>query len=52
MFSFESEEQKNDAWAKFVNHSTWHKLRDDPAYADTVSEVINIYLKPCKGSQI
>jgi hypothetical protein len=52
MFSFESEEQKNDAWAKFVNHPGWKKLAADPAYTDTVTEIINIYLKPCKGSQI
>jgi len=52
MFSFESEEQKDDAWAKFVNHPGWKKLAADPAYTDTVSEIINIYLKPCKGSQI
>ena len=52
MFSFESEAEKNDAWAKFVAHPTWQKLAGDPAYADTVTEIINIYLKPCKGSQI
>ena len=52
MFSFESEEEKSDAWAKFVAHPTWQKLAADPAYADTVTEIINIYLKPCKGSQI
>jgi hypothetical protein len=52
MFSFESEEQKNDLWAKFVNHPTWKKLAADPAYTDTVSDIINIFLKPCKGSQI
>ena len=52
MLAFDSEEQKNDAWAKFVNHPDWQKLRNDPLYADTATEIINIYLKPCKGSQI
>ena len=51
-FSFESEEQKNDAWAKFVSHPGWRRLSTDPAYADTATEIINVYLKPCKGSQI
>jgi len=52
MLHFESEEHKNDAWAKFVEHPNWNKLAADPTYADTVTEIINIYLKPCQGSQI
>ena len=52
MLCFESEEHKNDAWAKFIDHPNWHKLRSNPAYADTATEIINIYLKACKGSQI
>ena len=52
MLCFESEEQKNDAWAKFVNHPGWKKLAADPAYADTATEIINIFLKPAPGSQI
>jgi hypothetical protein len=52
MLSFESEEQKNDAWAKFVAHPGWHRLASDPAYADTATEIINVFLKPCAGSQI
>jgi len=52
MLSFESEEQKNDAWGKFVAHPGWRKLASDPAYADTATEIINVYLKPCVGSQI
>jgi len=52
MLCFESEEQKNDAWAKFINHPGWRRLASDPAYADTATEIINIYLKPCAGSQI
>jgi len=52
MLSFESEEHKTDAWAKFFDHPIWKKLSTDPQYADTVTEVINIFLKPCQGSQI
>jgi len=52
MLCFESEEQKNDGWAKFVSSSTWQRLAADPAYADSVTEIINIFLKPCQGSQI
>ena len=52
MLSFESEEHKTDAWAKFFGHPHWQKLCSDPAYADTATEIINIFLRPCKGSQI
>ncbi|MCL2116849.1 MAG: NIPSNAP family protein [Planctomycetaceae bacterium] len=52
MVWFESVEQMDDAWAKFLNHPDWPKMRDDPYYADTVTEVINIVLRPCEGSQI
>jgi hypothetical protein len=52
MVWFESVEQMNDAWAKFVNHPKWPVMRDDPFYADTVTDIINIVLRPCEGSQI
>ena len=52
MLSFESEEQMNDAWEKFLNHPGWLRLAADTAYADTATEIISIYLKPCAGSQI
>jgi len=52
MLSFDGEEQMNDAWAKFVAHPGWQRLAADPAYADTGTEIINIFLKPCMGSQV
>ena len=52
MLSFESEDHKTDAWAKFFSHPNWQKLRNDPTYVDTATEIINIFLKPCQGSQI
>jgi len=52
MFSFENEEHIQDSWAKFRAHPNWHRLREDPAYADTATEIISIYLKPGVGSQI
>ena len=52
MVWFESTEQMDDAWAKFMNHPDWPKMRDDPYYADTVTEVVNIVLRPCEGSQL
>ena len=52
MVWFESVEQMNDAWAKFINHPDWPKMRDDPYYTDTVTEVINVVLRPCEGAQL
>ena len=52
MLYFESEEQKNDSWARFIEHPNWKKLAANPFYADTVTEIINIFLKPCQGSQV
>ena len=52
MLSFESEEHMKEAWAKFGKHPDWLKLKDDPAYADTATEITNFYLRPCEGSQI
>ena len=52
MLSFESEGHMKEAWAKFGKHPDWPKLRDAPAYADTATEITNIYLRPCEGSQI
>ena len=52
MLQFESEDHKNDGWAKFVEHPHWKKLAADPTYDDTVTEIISIYLNPCPGSQI
>ena len=52
MVWFESVEQMDDAWVKFVNHPDWPKMRDDPYYVDTVTEVINVVLRPCEGSQL
>ena len=52
MVWFESVEHMDDAWAKFVAHPDWPKMRDDPYYIDTVTEIINVVLRPCAGSQI
>ena len=52
LISFESVDHMNDAWDKFINNPKWPVMRDDPYYADTVTEVINVVLRSCEGSQI
>ncbi len=52
MLGFESDEAQKAAWAKFLQHPEWLKLRDDPMYRDTVSNITNLMLRPVAGSQI
>ena len=39
-------------WKAFNTHPTWVKLKSDPQYADTVSQMIKRFLKPTAYSEI
>jgi len=52
MLGFESKEAMDKAWDTFRRDPGWLKLRDDPAYKDTVSTVTNLILRPAASSQI
>lgn len=52
MLGFENEGAQKEAWAKFLKHPEWLKLRNDPMYKDTVSQITNLVLRPTAGSQI
>ncbi len=39
-------------WAAFVNHPDWKSMSGDPYYADTVSNISNVILRPTGYSQI
>jgi len=52
MLGFESMEAKEAAWKAFLGHPEWDKLKKDPQYADTVSNITNIMLRPAGCSQI
>jgi hypothetical protein len=39
-------------WAAFREDPEWVKLRSDPAYADNVSNIHNVLLRPTDYSQI
>lgn len=52
MLGFESPEALKTAWASFTSHPDWNKLKADPLYADTVSRITNLVLRPAAGSQI
>lgn len=49
---FEDEAAMKEAWGKFGKDPGWLALRNDPTYADTVSNITNLVLRPVKGSQI
>jgi len=52
MLAFDNIEQKDKSWDNFRNSTGWEKLKADPYYADTVSKVTNILLRPASCSQL
>lgn len=52
MLSGEDRESYKKSWGGFGRHPKWNKLKADPQYADTVSKIISLFLKPTAYSQI
>lgn len=52
MLSFDHMQARDEAWATFIADPDWISLRDDPQYADTVSNISDIILRPTPFSQI
>ena len=52
MVGFENPAAQEAAWAAFIKHPEWEKLKIDPRYAETVSRITNLVLRPLPGSQI
>jgi len=52
MVGFDDAEAQKAAWSAFGKHPKWKEMSSDPYYADTVSHITNLVLKPAKGSQI
>lgn len=52
MLSFPDKAAMQKAWRAFGRHPDWRRLSKDPQYADTVSHITNLVLRPCAGSQI
>jgi len=52
MLGFDSMEANKKGWETFMADPQWKKLRADPAYKDTVSNITNIMLRPASCSQI
>jgi hypothetical protein len=52
MVGFDDAEAQKAAWGAFGKHPKWIEMKNDPRYADTVSNITNLVLKPADGSQI
>ncbi len=52
MLCFDDMDAKEAGWKRFFAHPGWLKLKADPAYKDTVSNITNILLRPAASSQM
>jgi len=52
MVVFADADAREKAWAAFREHPEWVKMRDDPRFADTVSNIDSSLLRPTDYSQI
>lgn len=52
MLGFDSPGALAQAWAAFLKDPEWLRLKNDPKYKDTVSNITNLILRPLPGSQI
>ena len=52
MLGFDDMKTLKESWDKFMADPAWAKLKVDPAYEDTVSNITNILLRPAPCSQI
>jgi len=52
MLGFDNREAKEQGWKTFISHPDWKDCKSRPEYADTVSNITNIMLRPVAGSQI
>jgi len=52
MVYYDDWEAREAAWAKFVAHPEWKKMRSDPRWAGTVSNITNTHFNPLPFSPI
>ncbi len=52
LLGFDDMAAREEAWQKFRTDSQWDRLKRDPKYKDTVSNITNPFLKPMPSSQI
>ena len=52
MIGFKDMAAGEEAWTKFRADPRWNRIKVDPLYADTVSNITNLFLLPAACSQI
>jgi len=52
MLGFDDMDAKEKGWNSFGDDPEWKKLKENPYYKDTVSNITNILLRPAQCSQI
>lgn len=52
MLGFKDLQARDEAWRQFFQDPDWETLRADPYYADTVSSISDLILRPTAYSQI
>lgn len=52
LLGFKDMKERDDNWAKFGPHPEWQRIVKLEEYANTVSNIIRIYLKPLSYSQL
>jgi hypothetical protein len=52
MLGFKNIEERDKNWNTFVSSDGWKNMKDNPRYADTVSSVTDIILRPSSCSQM
>ena len=45
MVAFDSMEARDANWKKFVDHPEWNRMKVLPKYADSVSNIIRVFLE-------
>ncbi|WP_276391995.1 NIPSNAP family protein [Eudoraea chungangensis] len=52
LLGFKDMAERDANWAKFGPHPEWERIRKLPEYANTVSDITRIFLKPLSYSQL
>jgi hypothetical protein len=52
MLAYQDMPEHDRAWDAFRTNADWLKLKDDAQYRDTVSKIVNQFLKPAEYSEI
>ena len=52
MLTFKDMTERDKDWADFIADPDWKKLSADPQYANSVSNIIRIFLLPADYSQV